>query len=125
MDYGQNVERKLYILLWSGAFVVMLIMILDGFILYAAQKKTIRTSGEANVWGSETINNLLLSADELSIAEKNSFIQLYLKPGNEAYSTINVQEANESVYKKIFERKVNSLRQSNKDEDFSIKPIPK
>lgn len=103
----------------------MLVMILDGFILDAAQKKAIRTSGEANVWDNEIINDLLLSADELSIAEKNSFIQLYLKPGNKAEGMNKVLETKEDVYKKIFQRKVNKLKQKDNDEDFFIKPIPK
>ncbi|HNU13498.1 MAG TPA: hypothetical protein PKI55_03500 [Chitinophagaceae bacterium] len=100
-------------------------MILDGFISDAAQKKTVWTSGEANIWGSETINDLLLSADELSIAEKNSFIQLYLKPGKEVEGITNLLETKENVYRKIFQRKVNKLKRINNNEDFSIKPIPK
>lgn len=125
MVYSQNLERNLFILLWSGAIVVMLVMILDGVILDAAQKRTVKTPGEVNIWGSETINDLLLSADELSIAEKNSFIQLYLKPGNEAGGMNKVLETKENVYKKIFQRKINKLKQANSNEDFSIKPIPK
>ncbi len=116
--------KWLYSTLWSGAFLVIVITLLVGFRDSINEKndskKRVLPSGTAS---GETINELLLSAGQLSIAEKNSFINLYLKSSDgrtEASST-----ANEQLYKEIFQRKVNKLKKRNNNEDFSIKPVPK
>lgn len=117
--------RRLYLLLWSGTFLITMIMV---NLKYNKPKSINLFKNKAFDPSASTgyaINELLLSTGQLEIAEKKSFISLYLKPDEGVYKVIVEQSVNENVYKAIFQRKINSLQQKKKNYDFSIKPIPK
>ena len=123
--------KNLYLLLWVIAIFFIGGIILTGNAEINAGKNLFKnqdfeTAGTTN----ETINELLLSADELSIAEKNSFVNLYLKPveSNGVITATATEGDNEKddIYKQIFNRKINKLKvKKGGSSDFSIKPIPK
>lgn len=117
---------RLYVVLWTIAVIAVVFMMADGAYVSINEKNLFRNSSvESGVLTSETINELLLSANELSISEKKSFINLYLKSGNSPEGSDNGNETREQIYQEIFQRKINKLQQKSKQEDFSIKPIPK
>jgi len=117
---------RLYFFLWTGAVVAVAVMMIDGFNIKAREVNLFRSRGvEQGVLTSETINDLLLSANELNISEKKSFISLYLKPGTSTTGADNSNETREQIYQNIFKRKIIKLQQKSRPEDFSIKPIPK
>lgn len=117
--------RPLYLLLWASAVSLCIVASLAGNIDDRKGKHLFTNPGllssDAN---NETINELLLSAGELTIVEKNSFINLYLKPGA-ADKTISADTNREAVYKQILNRKIKNLKAKNGDSDFSVKPVPK
>jgi hypothetical protein len=117
-----------YLLLWSVALLMIAVTLMFGIGDKTTGKsifknKSIETAEVSN----ETINALLLSADELNIGEKNSFINLYLKPDDNGsmLSGVNNETDREAMYNTIFTRKINNLNSKNRNEDFSVKPIPK
>ncbi|MBL7725967.1 MAG: hypothetical protein JNK27_17640 [Chitinophagaceae bacterium] len=117
---------RLYVVLWTIAVIAVVFMMADGKYVSINEKNLFRNSGvESGVLSSETINELLLSANELSISEKKSFINLYLKSGSNPEGNDNENETREQIYQRIFQRKINKLQQKSRQEDFSIKPIPK
>ncbi|MBK8953155.1 MAG: hypothetical protein IPM85_13695 [Chitinophagaceae bacterium] len=74
----------------------------------------------------ETINQLLLSADEFTIAEKTAFINLYLKADDGTTAYEQIKSLRKEVYSKILNRRLNNVkRQGNKQDDFLIKAVPK
>lgn len=117
-----------YLVLWSAALVIISVMLLFGFNDIVISRSIFKNKnfGSAEV-SNQTINELLLSADELNIGEKNSFINLYLKPEDNipALTAENNQTELASVYNKILNRKIKNLDMKIKSEDFSVKPIPK
>jgi hypothetical protein len=120
--------KALYLLLWMGAVIVTLVIIIagsgDNVIIKHLFKDQTLVSPEANT--DETINQLLISVDELNISEKRSFINLYLKP-TEVDSTpipAQINGEDENVYRQILHRRIERLKVKDQDEDFSVKPVP-
>jgi hypothetical protein len=120
--------KILYAILWGGAIIIIALIIITGYREQLPQKSFFGGNILDNQNSSgETINELMLSANELTIAEKKSFINLYLKSGDvgSVVSYVKNQDGQRQVYRQIFQRKVNRLNNNNSDGDFSIKPIPK
>lgn len=120
--------KILYASLWGVASVIIAIIIITGYREQLPQRSFFNGHVLDNRTSSgETINELLLSANELTIAEKKSFINLYLK-STDAHSLMagrmNKSEQ-KRVYNEIFQRKMNNLNNKKSDDDFSVKPIPK
>lgn len=115
----------LYLILWGGTAFISVAMALIG--QQVNEKKLLRNHDFPTQTSSgEAINDLLLSADELTIEEKKSFISLYLKSDDKTgvLTYQNNKNKTEDVYKQIFQRKVNKLKEKSSD-DFSIRPLPK
>jgi hypothetical protein len=120
--------KPLYLILWIGAVMVTLVIIIagnsGGFIIKHLFKDQSLVSPEANT--DETINQLLISVDELNISEKKSFINLYLKP-SESDSTptpIQISGEDENVYRQILHQRIEKLKTKDQEEDFSVKRVP-
>jgi len=117
--------KALYLLLWMGAAIVTLIIIVagnsDDLTVKHLFKDQNMVSPEVT---DETINELLISVDELNISEKKSFINLYLKPKDSDLSTTLAQSSGENVYRQILHRRIEKLKAKNQNEDFSVKPVP-
>ena len=127
MQYRQLSGKILYLILWGGTAVIAAGMIFFGHRQKVYDKELFRTLNFATDASSgDAINKLLMSADELNIAEKTSFINLYLKQDDEAGIITNqkIIKNREEVYKRIFQRKINKLN-GKPSEDFSVRPIPK
>jgi ethanolamine ammonia-lyase large subunit len=127
MHHNQPSGKILYLILWGGAAIIGTVMVIIGYSQQADEKNLLKSSAFAtNKLSGDAINDLLLSGDELTIAEKKSFISLYLKP-SENNGDIAYQKGNnksDEVYRLILQRKMN--RSANKStNDFSVKPIPK
>ncbi|HEX4372627.1 MAG TPA: hypothetical protein VHZ50_04905 [Puia sp.] len=119
--------KALYLLLWMGAIIVTLVIIIagngDNSAITHLFKDQNLVSPEANT--DETINQLLISVDELNISEKKSFINLYLKPSESDSTPTPIQiSGDENVYRQIFHQRIERLQSKNHDEDFSVKPVP-
>ncbi len=120
--------KYLYLLLWiTAGFIIAGIVFAGTTAANDGKNIFINQDFESPEATNETINELLLSADELSITEKKSFINLYLRPGENSITIVSADSGREkeNVYKQIFKRKVSSLRSKEVPSDFSIKPIPK
>lgn len=127
MQYRQLSGKILYLILWGGTALIAAGMIFFGHRQKVYDKELFRTLNFATDASSgDAINKLLMSADELNIAEKTSFISLYLKQDDEAGIITNqkIIKNREEVYKRIFQRKINKLN-GKPSEDFSVRPIPK
>ncbi len=107
----KNNSKILYGSLWGVASVITAIIIITGYREKLPQKNFFNGHVLNNYTSSgETINELLLSANELTIAEKKSFINLYLK-STDANSLLTDRRKNDEqkkVYNQIFQRKMNS-----------------
>jgi hypothetical protein len=120
--------KALYLLLWMGAVIVTLVIIIagsgDNIIIKHLFKDQTLVSPEANT--DETINQLLISVDELNISEKRSFINLYLKPTefDPTPTPIQISGEDENVYRQILHRRIERLKVKDQNEDFSVKPVP-
>ncbi len=127
MNYKQPSGKKLYLILWGGAAFIGIIMVGISYKEQLDEKQLLKNKFFiTKTLSGESINDLLLSADELTIAEKKSFISLYLKPGSDQ-DAITYQKADnkrDEVYKLILQRKMNKLNRRPSD-DFSVKPVPK
>ncbi len=120
--------RSLYLALWTGAVVVTLIIVMTGYSDDKPGKHLLRTQDILSTdAANETINELLLSAGQLTIAEKTSFINLYLKPEQASTSghTDNNNTDRDNVYQQILNRRINNLKSKSDQNDFSVKPVPK
>lgn len=122
-------KRYLYIILLAGTFVI-----LSGMIVVDKKINNYNAKGlEPGIKkGSEktgkTINELLLSANELTISEKTAFINLYLKNDGvpDALAIEEIKNRRKEVYSKILNRKIGKVKTSgNSDNDFFIKAVPK
>jgi hypothetical protein len=123
-----NNGKILYASLWGVASVIIAVIIITGYREQLPQRNFFNGHVLDNRTSSgETINELLLSANELTIAEKKSFINLYLKSADASSLLADGRNKDEQkrVYNQIFQRKMNNLNNKNSDDDFSIKPIPK
>jgi hypothetical protein len=120
--------KALYLILWMGAIIVTLVIIIagngDNSAITHLFKDQSLVSAEANT--DETINQLLISVDELNISEKKSFINLYLKPTEPDFTPTPAQISgeDENVYRQILHRRIEKLKTKNQDDDFSVKPVP-
>ncbi len=124
---GKRNGRSLYFILFSGTAIIVAAMLLIDYKQDVANKASIiSSSAEVYSGTGEDINKLLLSANELTIAEKTSLINLYLKTG-EPVATANykyIKEKREEVYRTILKRQINKANNKGSG-DFSIKPVPK
>jgi hypothetical protein len=119
--------REIYIILITGTVLITLIMLLIDYRqqLYERDQLQYKVINRQLKPG-ENIDELLLSANDLSIAEKKAFINIYLKtPGKPednkpAYTKNKLDE----LYRSILQRKINRST-SKPREDFSVKPVPK
>lgn len=127
MPYKESSGKKLYLILWGGAALIGIVMTVVGYWQQTDEKKILQNPAFTNPASSgETINDLLLSAHELTIAEKKSFISLYNRQGDDIVIPINqkAKDKREEIYKLIFQRKMNKLN-GKPSADFSVKPVPK
>ncbi len=120
--------KILYVILWGVASVIIAVIIITGYKEQLPQKGFFNSNVfDKSTSSGEAINELLLSANELTIAEKKSFINLYLKSTDVSSVAVYIKNNDEQkkVYNQIFQRKMNNLKNRNSDDDFSIRPIPK
>jgi hypothetical protein len=124
---GKRKGKSLYLILFSGTAIIVTAMLLVDYKQGVTNKAYLISSPAGTYSGTgEDINKLLLSANELTIAEKTSLINLYLKTG-EPVAAVNfnlIKEKREEVYSTILKRQIN--RVSNRGAgDFSVRPVPK
>lgn len=127
MNNKQPSGKMLYLILWGGTAIITAAMVVIGMRQQVYAKNILRNSFyKADNSSGEIINELLLSANELTIAEKKSFINLFLKSGNdyEEAGAGTISRKREDVYKNILQRKLYRLNGKTK-EDFSVRPVPK
>lgn len=121
-------QRNIYLVLLSGTVLILIAMFIADVAIEGAMrdKGHVKTLQQKAASG-ERINDMLISADELTIEEKTAFINLYLKQNNPQPGNTNedIRQQRTEVYSKIFRRKANQARTVNSDEDFYIKEIPK
>jgi hypothetical protein len=117
--------KILYLILWSGTTIIGVVMMLMGYEKQLKNENYLKNPEFTEQTSSgETINNLFLSADDLTIEEKKSFINLRQGDDKETATYQGRKEKREEVYKKIFQRKIGKLN-GKSTSDFSIKPVPK
>jgi hypothetical protein len=124
---GKKNGRSLYFTLFSGTAIIVTAMLLIDYRQDVANKASIiSSSAEVYSGTGEDINKLLLSANELTIAEKTSLINLYLKTGEPvAAANYNyIKEKREEVYRTILKRQINKANNKGAG-DFFIKPVPR
>jgi hypothetical protein len=124
----RNKGNILYASLWGVASVIIAVIIITGYREQLPQKSFFNGHVIDNHTSSgETINELMLSANELTITEKKSFINLYLKSTDVSSVIAYTKDSDEQkrVYNQIFQRKMKNLKNKNSDGDFSVKPVPK
>lgn len=123
--YTGTTGKGYYGLLWGIALAITLAMfLLEKFAFTASERQIMKPGFHMTSVTSESINELLLSAKDLNINEKQSFINLYLKNDNNLTTSYPQTQA-ENIYNRIFEKKVASIKTKPNSNDFSIKPIPK
>lgn len=128
MVVAYHEQRNLYLKLIAGTVLILATMfIADEWIQVAGKNKDQMKFLQRSSASGELINNLLISVDEMTIAEKTAFINLYLKQDNLAsegrYADIRQQRT--EVYSKILRRKVNKANHGKADDDFYIQAVPK
>lgn len=124
MSNNQFSGKILYLTLWGGTLCIVTVMFFIGYQQQISEKKLENTFLNNSSYPSgEAVNELMLSANDLTIEEKKAFINLFLKQEN---TTINgeVIPKRDAVYKRILDRKISKWTGRNGD-DFSIKPVPK
>ncbi len=128
MKTGKAIKGGLLytILLTGTAIIVAVMFIID-------RKLEVGITGNKNgstnkvvfMESDADINELLLSGGDLTIEEKTSLINLYLKNGEPVavknFSTI--KEGRDLVYKEILKRQINKSK-NKPTSDFSVRPIP-
>lgn len=127
MNKKQPSGKILYLILWGGTAAITAAMVLIGFRQQVYEKNLLRNDFYKTENSSgEAINELLLSVNELTIAEKKSFINLFLKQVNNNGKTASDKSGppKEDIYKVILQRKLNRLNGKTRD-DFSVRPVPK
>ncbi len=101
------------ILLWAGAFVIFLIMITLWYKEDEAEKGMF-------------VDELLLSANDLSISGRKELINTLLTSNNE-YDTVstNTFAGRDKLYKKLYEQQVKNTSQSRSGGGgIDIRPVP-
>lgn len=119
------------ILLWAGAFVIFLIMIAlwykegdDAISLNVKHRNTENrsTSAEDGIF----VDELLLSANDLSISGRKELINTLLTSNNE-YDTVstNTFAGRDKLYKKLYEQQVKNTSQGRSGGGgIDIRPVP-
>jgi hypothetical protein len=121
--------QHLYLILFSGTAIIILAMLLvEKFIEPVQVNSTYTPSDVTNTTAAAhaDIDKLLLNDGELTIEEKKSLINLYLKdgaPDTRSATYAIIKEKRDRLYSEIMKRKVNRERPS--DNDFSVRPVPK
>lgn len=121
--------HHLYLILFSGSAIIVLAMLLVEKFMEPAQIKTTQLPSDVTnsyTGSDEDISKLLLNDEELTIEEKKSLINLYLKDGAPNTKTATyavIKEKREKVYSEIMKRKINRDRTTGSD--FSVRPVPK
>ncbi|MFD2918423.1 hypothetical protein ACFS6H_01800 [Terrimonas rubra] len=119
------------ILLWAGAFVIFLIMIAlwykegdDAISLNVKHRNTETRNNTAE--DGIFVDELLLSANDLSISGRKELINTLLTNNNE-YDTVssNTFAGRDKLYKKLYEQQVKNTSQSRRGGGgIDIRPVP-
>ena len=120
----------LYIVLWSAGCLVSAVIVVMWNSAGDAEEVLVF---DRSVMGSENINatnnivnELLLSANELSIYGKSSLIDYNNRYESESDELIEQIKINpEKAYSAILKKKLIKISQKPVSSDFEIKPIPK
>jgi lysine/ornithine N-monooxygenase len=119
------------ILLWAGAFVIFLIMIAlwyregDDAISLNVQHRTTQNRPASGVEEGIFVDELLLSANDLSISGRKELINTLLTNNNE-YDTVssNTFAGRDKIYKKLYEQQVKNTNQNRTGGGIDIRPVP-
>jgi hypothetical protein len=118
----------LYSILFSGTAVIIAVMLIVDYNLQIETRKAHITLPADNLYSEngDDINKLLLSGNELTIEEKTSLINLYLKTGEPVAVLKNntIKQKREELYNAILKRQINKFKKSGSN-DFSIRPVPR
>ena len=120
-------QKFIYFILSAGTILILTGMF---FIELEGTKTGRERNGDIVMQRSsvsgEIINSLLISAEELTIAEKTAFINLYLKSDNQQTGNYsNIRQQRTAVYTNILRRKTSQAKSANSGDDFYIKEVPK
>lgn len=113
MEKVNRLEKKLYLVLWCGAAVIISMMLLINHRQKLADEKA----------GSSFAFNGQPHGDEMTISAKNSFINLLLR-GEEEKMPVQVP-SNPKVSSRSLSIYYHNPSSIVRPEDFSIGPVPK
>lgn len=122
--------KHLYLILFSGTAVIILAMLLvERNIELSMTDSSLKTRqvGTITNASSNNLNQLLLKSGELTIEEKKSLINLYLKGDGSAGETVSyalIKQKRDEVYGAILKRQLTKT-EPEQSSDFSIRPVPK
>jgi hypothetical protein len=119
--------KSIYLILVAGAIMITLVMLLLDHKQQLLDKKLVRLpSSDNTISTGEKIDELLLTTSELTIAEKKSFINIYLMSQQQETGMANerVKRRRADLYHTILQRRINRTV-AKPQEDFSVKPVPK
>jgi len=120
-------QRLIYFILSAGTILILTGMFfIDWEKAKPGRERKGDISKQRNSVSGEIINSLLISAEELTIAEKTAFINLYLKSENQQTDGYNnIRQQRTAVYTNILRRKTSQAKSANSGDDFYIKEVPK
>jgi hypothetical protein len=119
--------KSIYLILVVGAITITLVMLLLDRKQQRLDRKLIRLPSSDNfISTGEKIDELLLTTNELTIAEKKSFINIYLMSQQQETGMTydGVKKRRADLYHTILQRRINRAV-AKPQEDFSVKPVPK
>jgi hypothetical protein len=119
--------KSIYMILISGAIIITSAMLLIDYNQQLLEKKLVKVPASGNLLSTgDKIDDLLLTTNELTIAEKKSFINIYLMSHQQEPGIVHdgVKKRRADLYNSILQRRINRTV-AKPQEDFSVKPVPK
>lgn len=114
MDKAGAFGKKLYIVLWGGAFVILCTMIMINRLQSDAEKRRQQ---------SRVISRLYKDSDDVSISAKNAFINLLLR--NESNDVFILPSPSSGRALRVMLHSGSGFRIKPAPEEFSIRPVPR
>lgn len=119
--------KTIYIVLISGTFVIIMLMLLFDYRQQLYEKKILFNIEKiSQLRPGQNIDQLFLTANDLSVSEKKAFINIYLKTPqkNVGIRRNGIKDEINELYNSILQRRINRTTSKQKD-NFSVKPVPK
>ncbi len=111
----------------TGTILITILMLIIDYRQQEYEKEQLQFRlTRSDLQPGKNIDQLLLTGNDLSVTEKNAFINIYLKSpeisaNGDKGSTKNKRD---ELYRSILQRRINRTT-SKPQEDFSVRPVPK